>query len=86
MRTQSQQPPAPQPPQAEQLALLQDEGAGDPAQLERQKAMETYMRSPFLRRRYSSFEVLMADGVTGKSVRVGAAVMVRAQLKKTRGR
>jgi hypothetical protein len=86
MRAQQQQPPANPHQQAEQLALLADEDVRDAQTLERQIALETYLRSPLLRRQYSSFEVLMASPVTGRSVRVGAAAIARKRLMKTRGR
>lgn len=81
MQTQ-QQPVNP----AEQLTLLPPDASQDPAVLQRCKALELYMHSRVLRARFSSFEVLMANPVTGRSVRMAAAALVRSALERTRGR
>lgn len=69
-----------------QLTLLPPDASQDAAVLARCKALELYMHSPVLRGRYSSFEVLMANPVTGRSVRMAADALVRSALKRTRGR
>lgn len=71
---------------AQQLPLLPPDASQDPAVLARGKALELYLHSPVLRARYSSFEVLMANPVTGRSVRMAADALVRSALKRTRGR
>jgi hypothetical protein len=78
---QTQLPPIAQP---EQLTFLEEQEVPYEQRL-LTAGRAVYSRSQLLRRRYPSFDVLWADEVTGRSVRISAAALVRSADKR-RGR
>lgn len=67
----------------QQLNLLPDDPNNSPEALTRKKALELYLRSRLLRQQHSSFEVLMADPVSGRCVQMAAAALVRSALRRS---